>query len=1330
MKRTEQQQKAVDAPRGDILVSAAAGSGKTSVMTQRIVKRIAARELDIQNVLVMTFTDAAAKSMRSKIQKQLREVLAESTDEQQKSYISKQLVYLPSSSISTIHAFCLDVIRNFYYEATDSNGELLIELGFRIEDQGETSIILNGALDDLFEKYYEDCDADPDSGQTKDFLFLADAFGSPGNDLSLRDIIISIYHFLRSMPDYLKWIDKQRETLRQTICDFDNSIYYKSLYNGLLLRVENAREGMEEMREILSRKPCFYKNDKKNDNKNEKKNQDTLAELEGLYQFLDKVIRTIKDNIRPWDELYCLFQTRPDIPDLKGRSGDTEERKAFLELFADHFAELLYYTTGECGAVRFASQFLYAKAFVFTKCKKEIVVELMHMQPAIGQIFKILEELDKKYTSEKHEANMIDFSDFEHIALKILKSSQAGQYYRDKFQEIYIDEYQDTSSIQEAIMTQITKENCFMVGDIKQSIYRFRHARPQIFNSKKAAFDADSTCGTVLELNRNFRSVEGILSAVNDVFYQLMSQDAGEIEYDCGQALVADRYNHPEVPLPVELLLVDISVNDDIETPEDAGAGDNACDEGESGNADDAVEDEKTKYEKEALGVAIKIKELLETGVKPRDIAILARTRSICAVFAETLESFHIPAEQEQIEEFLDSYELKIMESLLKILDNTMQDIPLVSVMRSMLFNEGFSEDELLAIRISCRDRKYFYECCELYRTQGEEAVLKSKVDEFYKWLSNYREQLVYKSVSELIETIYIETGLLEYAVKMPNGQRRLSSLYRFQDWAHEYDNTRQAGLYSFVRYMESIHEKTQGRSPFGIESSQSDSVKVMTLHKSKGLEYEIVFLVGNNRSISSKDTRMPILISEETGVGFYYVNVEEQYKYPTPLIFAMKEGMRNAELAEEMRLLYVGMTRAMGRLYISGVSKNSDNLDGKGLAAVVDKVRKYPPGQTLPPHIVLSAKNTLEWIMMSIARNPFIDFSPAGISPAGISPTGESLTGEPSFGHGQKEDDNTKGNLFYSKAWSLNVERFEDVLKIASEILETPEKQDEEVISPNESLADDKIKNNIAAKFLYVYPFDKAARCPLKVTVSEIKRREQAMEPEYREYQADPGRNEESGKRPEQIRGINTIMKELTHTTKTALASNEVGIAVHSFLRYMDLDLVMEKPDNDNIILHLSQMLDFGMITGIEYQYLTKYADSFAAYLRSDLAKRIHAAGKKSPDYLFREIPFTININCKALFGSQGFHEDDFTMVQGMIDCWFVEDGHAIVVDYKTDRISGPEEQIIKVLDDRYKTQLAIYTLAIEQSTGQKVKESIIWLIDAKKEFKINTEDIRLKIH
>lgn len=1439
MKPTVQQQKVIDAKCGNILVSAAAGSGKTSVMTERIVGRILKGELDIRNVLVMTFTDAAAKNMREKIEKNLRKSLAENKDPDKKRFISRQITYLGQSNISTIHSFCLEVIKNFYYEATDEKGDLLLEPGFRIEDPQESGLLLAGALDDLFEKEYVGCDENPESPGTRTFLLLVDAYSGFRSDRSVKDLLIQFYHFLRSMPDYKEWILQQKKILHEVIDDFDNSACYKSILANLKFRASNAREGFDGLKRLLNDGVSFYKQSKANTDKNLLATEafyGFISYMEGMFSVLEK------ENIG-WNELHTYFAKMPCLPKIKIKADtDSPEKIEFMNIFNRHFTELIYYTTGDFGTKAYTQEFMFARKFVFTKTKGEITAEISEMYPAIERFMDLALALDSEYTKIKQNSNMIDFSDFEHLALRILRLKSASEYYKEKFQEIYIDEYQDTSSIQEAILQLISTDNSFMVGDVKQSIYKFRHAKPQIFMGKFDLFknmqnhpvedtvnkaegtvpvdkiqtsenDTDrniESSGRVFELNRNFRSADIILEAVNEVFSRIMSQEAGEIDYNTDHAFIlgmsdqddtkpakpekqeteTQKANQDEVknqnsgqhgavitekastgPL-IEIFLTDISPKSSVDAEPNNDAG--TVDEDENsicgyveenslpgiGDADMDIDssetmakDELNKYEKEALSVAIEIHRLItREGLKPGDIAILARTGAICNVFADTLAEFKIPFACDQSMEFLERYELKVIEALLYILDNPMQDIPLAGVMSSPLFECSLDEKEMLKIRIFGKGFEYFYECVQHYKDNGDNETIKQKLVEFYERIGHIRESLLHTTVSELVENIYETTGIMSYAAAMPQGADVVRSLEDFLEWVRSIDENRHSDLHSFVKLMHDIRQKSPDTSPFGAQESLSDSVKVITMHKSKGLEYEIVFLSGNNRQLSSKDTKAPILISEKLGIGFDYVNVCEQYKNPTPLIYAMKEEMRKEELAEEMRLLYVGMTRAKRRLYITGTYKSEDHAQNKGLSDAVFRVNKYideyidstNKGESsfkLPPHIVLGVKNTLEWIFMSIAGNPDIDM---GVFHINSSDPMENASCE---------------RLSQGRTWRLRSVNYEDIACQAQNIVDGESQtngadllendsqcssiqNDENISERGENTTENELLKAINRKFFFDYPNPRATTAPLKISVSEIKRHEQeldeAADGTLNIYTRDglltsDGPSIISEDKPtlqypmsdindikKTLRGINTTVRKIEDKSGKALTSPQIGIAVHNFFRYANLDVIMASPDEKTLKEQLHIMEGMNVFTREEAVELEKSIPGFEAYFNSGLARQIFTIQKERSSNVFREIPFTLKLACSEIFGDTSFADSDYTFVQGIIDCWYEDDGKAVLIDYKTDHIRGSDEEIGDILQKRYQTQMTVYAKAIRDIKGIDIKESIIWLFNAKKSFTI----------
>ncbi len=1363
MELTGQQKRIVGMPAGDILVSAAAGSGKTSVMTQRIVSRIRNRELDIGSVLVMTFTDAAARSMREKIEKQLRELLFAETDPAERGYLSGQLQRLGTCNISTIHAFCLEVIRNFYYEIRDDAGGTVVEPGFRIEDAGEADVLLSEAVDGLFEARYEACDRDPDDPENMLFLQLAETYGTLRSDTPVRELIKSLYGFLRSMPDYGKWMEDRMENLRKTAEDFNGSACRKEIFQALRLRAANALEGLGDFRAILASGPVIFRDPKRN-----------AEAVTSLRQFADFIGDLAKAAALPgtdWDTVYRMFASMPDPSSLNGRTS-SEDKKELRHIFDRHFAELVFFGTGMFGTKAHNSHFLYKTDFVFTSDAAGIERDIAFMGPLAGELFRLAGETDRRYAALKRESNMIDFSDFEHMALRILREGNAGGYYREKFKEIYIDEYQDTSGIQEAVISAVARGNVFMEGDIKQSIYRFRHARPEIFLGKLLTFSdgadaggaggADGAVrapgGCLAELNRNFRSVRGILEAVNDVFYQIMSADSGEVDYSAEHALVPFREPGEGCALRVQLLMTDTDAAESAGGPadpsgpadaadapdggDDAGTGSGETEDGESGVQEDGSGDALTAEdlkacEKEAVTVAAEIAALIASGTAPGDVAVLARTKSQCAVFADALEKSGIDVLREAGGSDPDYYELEVAEQFLQVLDNPCQDIPLAGLMRSPFFGTGFSEEELLEIRISGGEGSaYFHECCGRYRREGEREALRRKLEGFFDKIESCRAMADHRTPGEILEKMYGDSGLFAYASVMPEGDRRIRYLNAFRDWAHHYASSRHCGLYGTMRRLGALRERADPEPLFPVEESRADRVRVMTIHKSKGLEYGTVFIAGLSRKLSPGRQSGPVLLTADRDPGLWFIDPERQCKYPTPLVHAASESIIKSELAEEMRLLYVAMTRARDRLVLSGTYSASAFREGRGFSETADKASRHAPDAPLPFHLVLSAGSAADWIFMALARNPHVDLRILGAE-AEETPQDAASAAKEKAGSGEEDC------RFYSDCWEIRPVRAGKTaagLPGRTDVLPHPsETEDAETEGTGEDAArtgresslpeewkDAEYEDVLRVKFFGRYAYENAAGKPLKFSAGEI---EQPDLPGREDPDAEPGIPVDLPAAAVPARSINMVLRKAQGAEDAGMSAAERGTAVHSFLRLADI----EKPAGDltaeGVRDHLQEMLRSGMIGQKESDAIMQYARPLAAFFAGPLAARMRAASARGPGSLFREIPFTLRIGCREFYGEdEGFSEDDAVHVQGIIDCWFIEEDGAVLVDYKTDAITGSRAEIAGELQRRYGTQLSVYARAIREIAGIPVKQAVIWLAGAGESYEIRcAEKIRI---
>ena len=1335
MQHTPEQKAVIESSVGNLLVSAAAGSGKTAVLTDRIVQRIMAGQLDIRQVLVMTFTEAAARSMKEKIETKLRAALDQEKNASSRQRLSRQLSLLPGASISTIHAFCLDVIRNFYYCARDEQGQPLIEPGFGIDDGVESELMLRQTLDEWMNNQYEAIDlagsrpeeiaADASLAQKTEqwqtaFYRLIEGYGDSRSDQAVRELILRLHRFLRSLPDYAAFVKTRLQELRDAAADFSSSPHNRELVRMLRVYIDRAHSRMDELQALLDGKIRFIGKADRNEAYSQQF-QATFLALRQLKAYLD-------NGGHDWDRIREISGGLAELSLPRKSRGDSPEKQAFMALFCEFVAEAAYFLSGSCGTAKCRRHFIFDTRYVFCLPSTKIEADIKAMLPQVDLLFDLTLGLDQQYAARKRAAGLIDFSDFEHLALTILKQEEPCQYYRQRFTEVYVDEYQDTSSIQEAIIQAVSNGNCLMVGDVKQSIYRFRHARPRIFMGKAASYQSGHA-GRLHELNRNFRSVEGILTAANELFSQLMSSGAGEIEYDDSQALMPYRPDNPSCPSPVELLLLNRLPPQDAassaagpaeETPDEAAetlAGEDdlpaAADEEERAQAEDLSRDQQ-----EALLVINKMHQLHDGGHPWQDMAVLCRTRAIGLTYQSQLEAHGIPTWIDTAKAYLDTPVLRQMEALVHILDNIRQDIPLTAVMRSDLYQGGFTINELALIRLDAKktnpDCRFYHQAVFDYAAHGEDPKLCQRVQDFLNWLDALRQQEQVLSIGELIGLIFAETGWLDRLSARPDGSQQVNDLRQFQQWAEQFESRRQRGLYAFARYLENLRSKGSIDSPFDAKPADQETVRIMTIHGSKGLEFPIVFLVGTGYRITPKDNNDCLLLSETLGIGMDFADPKLQVRYPTHLKLAMLEEIKAAGLAEEMRLLYVAVTRAMDQLYIAGTMRLRPGVGDSRLQMLWQQAQTCV-SRKLPDYLVLSGKNYLEWLVLALARQPGLDWS---FLESGVIPEG----GQSGVSTSEK-----------ATAWNLNLYQLATLQQELAARSNKPGPDGQALSGQQNSQTAD--GNNPAAliedalselpgqgrneeayretwqRIAAPYRFEQAARTPVKLTVSELKRREQIAESELFE--------EESGF----VRGIGLMMRNLPSEketlaikpsqSKTDSAPARLGTLLHSVFRYLDLPAACQQPDLFEIDRQLAAMHAAKMLSDDELAMVSPLAPAILAFVQSGLAAEMVKAFQDPRRPIYQEMPFTLAVPACGVYPEKaGLAGEDQVLVQGIIDCWYENGAGITLVDYKSDRLPDDPALCQAGLISRYALQLDYYALAIQKATGKPVNRRLIWLV------------------
>jgi len=1327
---TKQQREVVEAAPGNLLISAAAGSGKTSVMTARITTRVLSGDLDVRNILVMTFTNAAAANMREKIEKELVSIADMTEDPAVRRRVLEQISYLPLSHISTIHSFCLDVISNFGYDARTDDGEIIIEPGYSVLDTSRMSLMFFEAIDEVFSSLYEQSyelsfgsmdgniaqkNGKIPSGRIKDsssivpfsilyedltleqwgidFDRMISSLGSPRSDEPVRDLIREFHSYLRSLPFYEDWIRDKLLEMKAATVSFESTKNARTLMSVFFTALDLAMPNIPVLREILP-DITFVKTKKTND--------EYMAFFGELLAFFEKLFLAYGNGELTWDTCVQFAGLVPEGR-FPSRSKNADPVTAeFFDLLAP-LQEVLFSFTGKC-KTSVMDLFRTPARNLFARTIEELQEELAYMFPVAARLYEVLLLVDDRYAKKKRSENAIDFSDYEHLALLLLSKPDAQKYYSELFSEIYIDEYQDNSKIQDAIVSCFSKGNCFVVGDVKQSIYRFRHARPEMFMDRMRRY-RETEEGTLLELNSNFRSRPGILALVNDIFSQILSEESGEIEYNDDHRLYPKRGTDLEntITVPAELILIESaslpsSSQETIPVSDDSGEALPRENEGDT-DLDDGMEDpaDLVKTQKEAMAAALKIRELVITQKAAYgDFAVLTRTNREAAIICDSLVLSGIPSEGPSEEAFLSNRELLLMENLMRLLDNFRQDIPLAAIMRASFPEAGFPAQDILDIYLFARETNmqsdFFHEKVLYYREKGSDIPLREKVGKFCDWIDSLRSRSMYLRVSELIEQIYVETGYLEQVMGLPDGSRRVPALETFRDWANNFEQGRNNGLYKFVKYIEDIRNQKQSPEDFEIAASERDVVHCMSIHKSKGLEFKYVFLTGIHSSLSGGHTKRHVLMSEKLGIGIDYIRPDQGYWYPTHQKLALETEEQRAELAEYMRVFYVAMTRAEERLFLIGcISRNKDRSLGR--SSVLLRYAYQEKEEKLPSWLVYKAKSYLDFCILGLARNMNL-------------PMHLLLSEGEEFPLEQVVPDAVAQERTDTVCLSLVDDRQIMKAYITSgmggyepdrEANRSPAYQE-----PLPSLTEEDaalFEKQISG----VYPYEAMTALPAKITVSEIKRQvgDYAAAEEEGEVGAVLLPAVASARRPVNL--VPQSIEGLTERKKSKMFPAEKGTLLHSVFQFLDFPSISAVPDSDRIARAMEDLASHKMIRADMAEELKAYYPAIDIFASSSLCARLMSAEKQKGRGPFREIPFSITMPVG---------KTDVSLVQGMIDCWFIEDGSAVLIDYKSDMINGTQADKARVLSERYAVQLNYYAKAIEAASGLKVKERIIWLI------------------
>ena len=1251
---TTEQQQVIDLRNRNILVSAAAGSGKTAVLVERIVKIITDKNhpVDIDHLLIVTFTNAAAAEMRERIGNAIEKALDEQPGNE---HLLRQLTLIHNAQITTIDSFCLYVVRNHFHEID-------LEPNFRIGDEGELKLLREDVLGRVLEQNYEE--------PSEAFSDFVEGYASGRTDAALNEMILQLYEFSRSYPWPEKWLDSFVGIYRiENREELDRAEWLAPL-------TQNIRFVLKDCEQLLKQALAITQQDDGPD-MYEKAVQSDLEKYEGLSRLtsfceLSGALSDIK-----YDRLASSrgFEGDPDKLELV---------KSLREQAKDVVKKL-------------------CRQYFF--CSPEMMIEqLERTEPMLEEVVRLTKQFADEFADAKRRKNLVDFHDVEHFALQILvdeeteKAKKTAEEFRDTFEEIMIDEYQDSNEVQETLLRSISREergenNIFMVGDVKQSIYRFRLARPELFMKKYDSYSLEESTTQRIDLHKNFRSREEVLTCTNDIFYKIMARSLGNVEYDAEAAL------YPGASYPVsadfipEILLADS--NDEL-------------------LEDTELTDKKTL---EAKIVAEEIKHLMKTqpvtdkeagtlrAARYSDIVILLRSLSGWAdSLVEVLNENGIPAHTVSSTGYFSTVEVQTVLSMLRLLDNPRQDIPMAAVLRSPM--AGLTDEELAVLRLEDGSVPFHEAVLELaeglYEEDGQKEISDSEADseadqkqgrnadgkkeddiettahrkllKFYKKYRQLRQLVPDTPIHELIEIILRETGYGHYVAAMPAGNRRTANLNMLLEKAAAYEKTSYKGLFHFVRYIDELQKYDVDFGEADMVGENEDVVRIMSIHKSKGLEFPIVIVSGMGKNFNKQDTRSKMVLHPELGIGLDYMDGKKRIKSPTIAKKAIAKQIDLENLGEELRVLYVALTRAKEKLILTGTLKDApEKLEFFRQQANLSKAADRPLSYLTRE----GASGYLDWILPAV--------------------------------------------LSYGDKYPVRiVEAAELVLDEVENQLEQNEDLTERI--GEIKAADPQLVGQLKQRFSQRYPYQVDVLRKNKYSVSELKHRAMREKFEAEQEETIPAFLEE----PVTPTIPLFIQREESVEQETANRGALRGTAVHRVMECYDF--ASEKSVHEQMeAMEKEEKIIADMRALVKEQIV-------ADFVSSETGKRMALAQRGGA--LYREKPFVMGFTEEELenygFGADSNtdsceniyektdsdqekeeqkrirHEEDLTLIQGIIDVFWIEKDGIVLLDYKTDRVQQAKELI-----DRYETQLKLYADVLERVFGArklKVKEILIY--------------------
>ncbi|MEC5423665.1 helicase-exonuclease AddAB subunit AddA [Virgibacillus sp. C22-A2] len=1224
---TKEQEEAIYTGGKDVLVAAAAGSGKTAVLVERIIQKLLNKEtpVDIDSLLVVTFTNAAAQEMRNRVGSALDKALAE---DPASLHLKKQLSLLQRASITTFHSFCLEVVRQYAYL-------LDIDPAFRIANDMETDLIKQEVMEDLFEEWYG-----TEGEIQKRFFAVVDRFSSDRSDVEVEDLILKLYTFAVQNPWPDHWLDQLAREYEVPEEWQEADLHWLAIIKR---EVKSQFEAMQQEMSLALH---------------------VTRESDGPYQYADAIdadmagLHEALAYLDSWDDLQA-YMTASSFVKLSSKKSDCDEgKKERVKVLRESYKK----------------RWNDMKKGWFSRNLTSHIEDMRELAPIIKQLTELVKQFKVKFTEQKREKAIVDFSDLEHYCLQLLvdESSTTDQpvpskvalHFQKKFSELLIDEYQDTNLVQETLLSLISDQlgdgNRFMVGDVKQSIYRFRHAEPSLFIQKYKAFADEAHAAKRIDLASNFRSREHVLIGANYIFRQILNEELGEVDYDANAELIYGNKMYDTLPYSdphPELLIIDREADDE---------------EKENGTEDEDYRDlEKAQLEARAYAEKIKgwigskdtkpmqvfdKESQVQRDLQYRDVVILLRSMPWAPIIVEELKKQGIPVYAELSTGYFEAIEVKIMISLLKIIDNPRQDIPLASVLRSPIV--GLNENDLAMIRLAGKNQS-FYDAVKQFNREntGESAA---NVNHFLEMLDQFRLASRQGALSELIWAIYRETGYFDFVGGMPGGRQRQANLRALYDRARSYETTSFRGLFRFLRFIERMEERGDDLGSARALSEQEDVVRIMTIHKSKGLEFPVVILGAMDKQFNLQDLRQKYLLHKDLGFASKFIDPVKRITYPTLFYHALQQEKTRELLAEELRVLYVALTRAKEKLVMVGNVASFEKKQQKW-QKMVDHAE-----WVLPAHFRIDAKTYLDWVGPALIRhkeNAILrteEIADAVLDEIQIDPS----------------------------KWNVSILHGSYLTNLEETTVEEDLHLQENIVNWQPvDVQDERLKKIVDERLSYHYPFAEAARSRAKQTVTEIKRQHE-MKDDYSSDQIVAPFQAPIVKRP------NFMQKE------KKITSAEKGTAMHTVMQH----LPMKKLTSKEVEVHVEALVEKEMLTREEAEIINFKA--IEKFYETDIASYMMEVSE-----VYQEVPFSLSLPASKVYASWSNPVDEQVLIQGVIDCVIPKDDGWIILDYKTDAIDEEVTDLVrKKLLQRYETQLNLYRHAIEQIWKQPVKETYLY--------------------